>query len=103
VNNIIPKSPVPPVRLELLIEEQERGLKAQLDSVGNVLAGLLKERNYHDALVLVTTLTEAINRFFDHILVMDKREEIKLNRLSLLKEIWVTVSTIADFSKLSTT
>ena len=103
VNNIIPKSPVPPVRPELLIEEQERGLKAQLDSVGNVLAGLLKERNYHDALVLVTTLTEAINRFFDHILVMDKREEIKLNRLSLLKEIWVTVSTIADVSKLSTT
>lgn len=103
VNNIIPKTPVPPVRPELLIEEQERSLKAQLDSVGGDLAGLLKERNYQDALILISSLTEAINRFFDHILVMDKREEIKLNRLSLLKEIWVNVSTIADFSKLSTT
>jgi glycyl-tRNA synthetase beta chain len=103
VNNIIPKTAMIPVRLELLLEEQERSLKAKLDSVGSELAGLLKERRYHNAVVLVSSLTEPINRFFDHILVMDKREEIKLNRLSLLKEIWMTVSAIADFSRLSTT
>jgi glycyl-tRNA synthetase beta chain len=102
VNNIIPKTPMSPVRSELLLEEQERSLKAKLDSLGSELEGFLKERRYHDAVVLVSSLTEVINRFFDHILVMDKREEIKLNRLSLLKEIWMTVSTIADFSRLST-
>jgi len=32
---------------------------------------------------------------------MDKREEIKQNRLALLSEIWRTVSTVADFSKLA--
>jgi glycyl-tRNA synthetase beta subunit len=31
---------------------------------------------------------------------MDKREEIKQNRLALLLEVWRTASTIADFSKL---
>jgi glycyl-tRNA synthetase beta subunit len=30
---------------------------------------------------------------------MDKREEIKTNRLSLLKEIWEAVAPVADFSK----
>jgi len=102
VNNIIPKTPMSPARSELLLEELERSLKAKLDSLGSELEGLLQEKRYHDAVVLVSSLTEVINRFFDHILVMDKREEIKLNRLSLLKEIWMTVSTIADFSRLST-
>jgi glycyl-tRNA synthetase beta chain len=51
--------------------------------------------------MLLSSLTEGINRFFDQVLVMDKREEIKQNRLSLLKEIWETVSSLADFSKLS--
>jgi glycyl-tRNA synthetase beta chain len=91
-----------PARSELLLEEQERSLKAKLDSLAIELEGLLQEKRYHDAVVLVSSLTEVINMFFDHILVMDKREEIKLNRLSLLKEIWMTVSTIADFSRLST-
>jgi len=31
---------------------------------------------------------------------MDKKEEIKFNRLALLKDIWTTASKIADFSKL---
>jgi len=31
---------------------------------------------------------------------MDKREEIRTNRLALLKDIWETVSALADFSKI---
>jgi glycyl-tRNA synthetase beta chain len=46
-------------------------------------------------------ITSAINDFFDKVLVMDKQEEIKLNRLALLKEIWAAASQLADFSKLS--
>ncbi|MFH1026154.1 MAG: DALR anticodon-binding domain-containing protein, partial [Nitrospirota bacterium] len=56
---------------------------------------------YYDALILLSSLTDYVNNFFDKVLVMDKNEEIKMNRLSLLNEIWKTVSTIADFSKLS--
>ncbi len=101
VNNIIPKSPIPPVRPELLLEEQEIRLKAKLDSVGGELTVLMVNRRYDDAIILLSALTEEINLFFDRILVMDKREEIKLNRLSLLQQIWTTVSTLADCSKLS--
>lgn len=101
VNNIIPKSPLPPVRSELLTEEQEINLKAQLDLVKRELEDLINQRKYDDAFALLSSLTGAVNRFFDHILVMDKREEIRQNRLALLQEIWKTVSALADFSKLS--
>ena len=101
VNNIIPESAVPELRTELLIEEHEKMLREKLDSVRYDIMSLLKERKYYETIKLLTSLTEPINNFFDNILVMDKRDEIKQNRLALLNEIWNTVSTIADFSKLS--
>ena len=45
-------------------------------------------------------LTEPINNFFDKVLVMDKDEAVRNNRLALLGEIWQIVSSLADFSKL---
>jgi glycyl-tRNA synthetase beta chain len=101
VNNIIPKAAIPGLKTELLTEEPEKMLKEKLDSVRSDLAELLNERKYHEAISLLASLTSPINHFFDRVLVMDKMEEIKLNRLSLLNELWRTVSTIADFSKLS--
>jgi glycyl-tRNA synthetase beta chain len=101
VNNITPKSTLLPVRPELLLEAQEIRLQANLDSVGGNLPDLIRDRRYDDAVILLSSLTEGINLFFDHILVMDKREDIKQNRLSLLQDVWKTVSTLADFSKLS--
>ncbi len=100
VHNIIPKGKIPELNTELLIEEPEKRLKERLDSVRSDLVGVLKEKCY-DAIKLLSSLTEPINNFFDHVLVMDKREEIKQNRLALLNESWNTVSAIADFSKLS--
>lgn len=102
VNNILLTSPVYHLRSELLQEEAEMILKAKLDVVKGGLPDLMKDRRYDDVIILLSTLAEPINRFFDHILVMDKREEIKQNRLALLQEVWKTVSTLADFSQLST-
>jgi len=103
VNNILPKKIIPELKSELLAEEAEKELKEKLDYVKSDLLVLLKERSYHDAINLLASLTDAINNFFDRVLVMDKKEEIKQNRLALLKEVWRTASTIADFSKLQPT
>jgi glycyl-tRNA synthetase beta chain len=62
---------------------------------------ILKDGRYYDAIILFSSLTEPVNAFFDNVLVMDKREEIKLNRLALLNEVWRTILSVADFSKLS--
>ncbi len=101
VHNIIPEAELPELKTALLTEEPEKLLKENLDSVRYVLTGLLKDKKYSDVINLFASLTGPINHFFDRILVMDKREEIKQNRLALLKEIWRTVSVLADFSKLS--
>ncbi len=101
VNNIVPKTAVSQLRMELLTEEPEKKLKERLDSVTLGLASLLQSRKYSDAIRLLTMLTEPVNNFFDKVLVMDKNEEIRTNRLSLLKNTWERVSQVADFSKLS--
>lgn len=101
VHNIIPEAELPELKTELLIEEPEKMLKENLDSVRYVLKSLIEDKKYYEVINLFSSLTTPINHFFDRILVMDKREEIKQNRLALLKEIWRTVSVLADFSKLS--
>ncbi len=101
MNNIIPKTAVPKLKAELLSEEAEKDLREKFAAVSTDLEKLLKEGRFHDAIGLLATLTGPINTFFEKVLVMDKREEIKLNRLSLLNEIWRNVAMVADFSKLS--
>ncbi len=100
VNNIIPKEDITELSTELFVEDAEKRLKERQEYVKSRITEFLKEGKYHDAIDLILSFTEPINNFFDHVLVMDKREEIKQNRLALLKEIWRTVSAIADFSKL---
>jgi glycyl-tRNA synthetase beta chain len=101
INNIIPKTAVSELETKLLLEESEKQLWEKLFSVRSGLTGFLEGRKYHDAISLLASLTGPVNTFFEKVLVMDKREEIKLNRLSLLNEVWITVSAISDFSKLS--
>lgn len=100
VRNIIPSSALPQLSVELLIEEPEIRLKERLDSVKTAITDLLKDRKYYDAIKLLSSLKDPINHFFDDVLVMDKKELLRQNRLALLSEIWRTVSLIADFSRL---
>jgi len=98
--NILPKETLPECKPELLIEESEKQLKNHLDAVLSHLPELLKDREYAETMDLLTSLTSPINNFFDNVLVMDKNEEIKQNRLSLLSDIRRAISTVADFSRL---
>ena len=59
-----------------------------------------KKEDYTKGLLTFSRITTPVNNFFDKVLVMDKEEKIKINRLSLLTDIWVHASLIADFSKL---
>ncbi len=100
VYNIIPEEFNYELNEKLLIEDSEKELSEKLEFVRSRLEELLKNKNFYDSITTLLTLTNPINDFFDKVLVMDKREEIKINRLALLSSIWRTVSTVADFSKL---
>ncbi|MBI5634270.1 MAG: glycine--tRNA ligase subunit beta [Nitrospirae bacterium] len=99
VNNIIPKTPLPAAEPSLFQQEEEKNLSTSHTSIKTALAPCLEQGDFPAAVRVLFQITPAINSFFDKVLVMDKRDEIKTNRLSLLREIWETVAPIADFSK----
>jgi glycyl-tRNA synthetase beta chain len=99
VNNIVPKASLPPVQESLFRQDEEKALYAALASAKNALVPAIAQSDFSAAIRAIIPLTPAINGFFDKVLVMDKVEEVKTNRLSLLREIWETVAPIADFSK----
>jgi glycyl-tRNA synthetase beta chain len=101
VNNIAPKTEVPSVNSELFSQEEERILHQKMVSIAPEINSLIAENRYYDAIKLLSSLKESINSFFDKVLVMDKNEDIKQNRLSVIKNIQKLAFRIADFSKLS--
>ncbi len=59
-----------------------------------------KELSYDNLETALFELVPAISDFFDKVLVMDKDESIKKNRINLLNEVKNKFSAIADFSKI---
>lgn len=100
IRNIIPEIELPGIKHDLLIEPAEKTLYSDLMNIKPLVNDLMRQNKFFATLELFSTMVESIDRFFDSVLVMDKNEEIRLNRLSLLKEIWLLVSSLADISKL---
>lgn len=103
VNNIAPKDSyeLKVVSQDLFGQQEEKELYGAFEAVTPQINSLLDENKYYDALKALMSLKEPINGFFDKVLVMDKDETVKQNRLSLIKSIQVLAFQIIDFSKLS--
>ncbi len=102
VKNILPKDKkLAPVDSGLFREPAERELFEKLSALEASLGVLLPERSYEKALRGLSGLTETVNAFFDAVLIMDKDERIRENRLSLLGGIWGLARKFCDFSRLS--
>ena len=54
------------------------------------------------ALIEISRLRPAVDRFFDKVMVMVEDEGIRANRLALLQTLLKKFSTIADFSEIVT-
>ena len=100
VLNIIPKKDLPAVNTSLLKQQEEKMLYDTFVAMRDELIHACKKEDYAKGLLTLSLLTTPVNTFFDKVLVMDKQEQIKINRLSLLTDIWTHASLIADFSKL---
>jgi glycyl-tRNA synthetase beta chain len=90
---------LPEVNRELFKDKAENNLHNALISIRSSKK-LEGKPDYAGVIDVFLRFVEPINNFFDEVLVMDKDEGIKQNRLSLLGGIWDTVSTLADFSVL---
>jgi len=99
--NILPGTPLPDVSPALFSEAAERTLHERHGEIRDMVNDLADRGDYASALDRLAMLTGAINEFFDTVLVMDRDERIRDNRLALLNNIWNTALNICDFSRLA--
>ena len=63
---------------------------------------LRSKKEYLEALRLLATAREPVDRFFDKVMVMVEDKGVRANRLALLRTLLQEFSTIADFSEIVT-
>jgi len=88
------------VQPDLLREEAERALHAQVEALAAEVEPMVDRREYRAALERLATLREVVDRFFDEVLVMDPDPALRRNRLALLKRLRQLFVRIAEVSKL---
>lgn len=83
------------------VEDDERSLWTAFEGVRERVEGSLAKQDYVHALQILSELKGPVDCFFDAVLVMDKDEHIRANRLAMLGKINDTFTRIADFRQLA--
>jgi glycyl-tRNA synthetase beta chain len=102
VANIIKEPEPSAVISDLLQNPTEQSLYTALSDAEKVVDASLVRQDFEAALSAVSQLRGFIDAFFDAVLVMDKDEAIRRNRLALLTRIHVLFGRIADFRRIQT-
>jgi glycyl-tRNA synthetase beta chain len=94
----------PAAKFEYLPEsaEEEKTLMAYMEKTGSRVEEHRSKKEYLDALLLLSTTREPVDRFFDKVMVMVEDKRVRANRLALLRSLLKEFSTIADFSEIVT-
>ena len=104
VSNILAKNGGESVSAEinsaLLTEEAEKILAQQVAAKQTEVKPLLADAKYKEALASLADLRDAVDAFFDNVMVMADDEAVKNNRLALLKQLQGLFIAIADISLL---
>jgi glycyl-tRNA synthetase beta chain len=90
------------VDTSLFQHDAEKVLYEASIKVRERVSELAKKEEFNSALLEIATLKGAVDAFFDGVMVMDKDEKIKNNRLALLWGVSDIFSGIADFSRITT-
>jgi glycyl-tRNA synthetase beta chain len=98
------KGIVPAARFESLPESaaEEKDLIAYLERTAVRVEEHRSKKEYLDALRLLSTAREPVDKFFDKVMVMVEDARVRANRLALLQTLLKEFSTIADFSEIVT-
>lgn len=102
VDNILKDFLHPHTDSSLFITEAEKNLYASLNDIKRRVTEAINRNDFNAALKEVALLRPPVDNFFDNVMVMDKDNQIRNNRLSLLSEISVLFNKIANFSKIVT-
>jgi tetrameric-type glycyl-tRNA synthetase beta subunit/tetrameric-type glycyl-tRNA synthetase alpha subunit len=84
-----------------LLGAPEQALNAAIDKVGKGVKDALGTGQYNHALEYLASLRGPIDTFFADVLIMDKDERVRTNRLRLLNRFIAVFKDVADFGKLA--
>lgn len=101
VGNIIKGGVEQEVDAVLFTDDCEKVLFAELQHVQAAVAELVAQGKYPSALEAIAGLRGPVDTFFDGVMVMDKDEAVKNNRLALLTSIAGLFKGVADFSRIA--
>ncbi|MGL5797014.1 MAG: DALR anticodon-binding domain-containing protein, partial [Cetobacterium sp.] len=86
------------INCDLLAEEVEKELFKKSQEVSKVTEDMLASKNYIGYLNTILSTEDVINRYFESIMVMDKDETIKNNRLSQLNYIAIIFNKMVNLT-----
>ena len=104
VANILKKSDLAPTRVvneNLLRESSEKILYNKITEIEEELNSFLEDNNYIEYLKKLNSLSACTKIFFEDVMINDKDENIKLNRLSLLYLINSYYTNLANVANLA--
>lgn len=84
----------------LLKEDAERALYEMATKASEASIDAWDKNDYDAVVAVPATLVPAINKFFEDVMVMDKAEVIKANRLQLVRLAYSVMAIIGDISAL---
>ncbi len=102
VDNILKDFHDGQIDVNLLSADAEINLFSSFDNIKTRVEKGIAEKDFSAALNKLAALRPSVDAFFDNVMVMDKDEKVRLNRLSLLADISALFHKIADFSKIVT-
>jgi len=88
------------VQKELFKENAESVLHTAIEELSSDVKSLFQQHDYAQALNKLSALRQPVDTFFDNVMVMDKDEALKNNRIALLAKIDSLFMHVADFSRL---
>ena len=88
------------VNTDLLKEDAEKALFEAASKASEVSLAAWEANDYAAVVAVPATLVPAINKFFEDVMVMDKDETIKANRLQLVRLAYSVMAIIGDISAL---
>lgn len=106
VSNILAKQDAAPsatIDPALLQEPAEQILARQVAALQAEVAPMFEQRDYSRALATLAGLREAVDRFFDEVMVMTDDQQLRNNRLALLLNLRNLFWEVADISCLAAT
>jgi glycyl-tRNA synthetase beta chain len=89
------------IDLALLQEPAEKALHTALQAADQDVRPLLRHRDYNEALERLAGLRDAVDLFFDSVMVMTDDDALRRNRLALLADLRGLFLEVADISRLS--